>query len=394
MTTPPIIAGFDHGSDEKLLVRHFDEWDRLRQQVGAFGSDKHPSRTVWFLLRHDDVHLALQDPQLFSSRSVIPFSDEDHRWIPEELDPPEHTKYRQLLNPLFSPGRVAALESEIRTFCVELIEGIAPKGSCDLLTDFARLFPTTIFMQLMGLPVEEADQFLSWVHALMHTNAAADPDGAIRSAALMAIMGYLGELIAARQAEPRNDIVSHLVTSSVDGRPLSSDELLETCFLLYMAGLDTVAGMLTYTFRHLAEHPDHQRLARDRPEAIPDLIEECLRRYSIVTTSRVVTRDVDFAGCPMKAGDRIVTPTAAANRDPDAFDRADEFIPDRRPNRHLAFGAGPHRCVGSHLARLELRVALEEWHRRIPAYRIADGAQITQHVGGVAGVDSLPLVWD
>jgi cytochrome P450 len=248
-------------------------------------------------------------------------------------------------------------------------------------------------MRLMGLPVAEAEQFLRWAHELMHTKPDADPDGAVRGGAMTSIMQYLGALISARQAEPLDDIVSHLVTSTIDGRPLTMEELLETCFLLYMAGLDTVAGMLTYTFKHLAEHPAHQELVRTRPDAIEGVVEECLRRYAIVTTSRVVTRDVEFGGCPMKAGDRIVTPTASANRDPAAFERADEFVPDRSPNRHIAFGAGPHRCVGSHLARLELRVALEEWHRRIPSYRIPDGSVIEQHVGGVAGVDRLPLAW-
>lgn len=391
--SPPILSGFDHADDEALLADPFGAWDRLREQYRAFGSDKHPARTVWFLLERDDIHRALQDPVLFSSRSVIPFTDEDHRWIPEELDPPEHTKYRQLLNPLFSPGRVASLEPDIRAFCIQLIEAIAPKGRCDLLADFARLFPTTIFMRLMGLPVEEADQLLRWASELMHTRPADDPDGAIRGAAMMSIATYLGGLIAARRTDPRDDIVTHLVTARIDDRPLTDEELLETCFLLYMAGLDTVAGMLTYTFKHLAEHPEHQELVRSDPASIEGVVEECLRMYAIVTTSRVVTRDVEFAGCPMKAGDRIVTPTASANRDPAEFPDADRFIPDRSPNRHIAFGAGPHRCVGSHLARLELRVALEEWHRRIPQYRIPDGAEIRQHVGGVAGMDALPLEW-
>jgi cytochrome P450 len=390
---PQILPAFDHADDPSLLTDPFGTWDRLRAEHRAFGSDKHPDRTVWFLLNYDDIHRALQDPALFSSRSVIAFTDEDHRWIPEELDPPEHTKYRQLLNPLFSPGRVAALEPTIRAFCIELIENIEQQGRCDLLADFARLFPTTIFMRLMGLPVEEADQLLRWVHELMHTRAELDPDGAIRGGAMLSIMQYLGALIAARQAEPRDDIVSHLVTSTVDDRSLTMEELLETCFLLYMAGLDTVAGMLTYTFKHLAEHPEHQELMRTNPDAIEGVVEECLRMYAIVTTARVVTRDVEFGGCPMKAGDRIVTPTASANRDAAEFDRAGEFDPTRSPNRHLAFGAGPHRCVGSHLARLELRIAVEEWHRRIPEYRIPDGATIEQHVGGVAGVDTLPLVW-
>jgi cytochrome P450 len=285
------------------------------------------------------------------------------------------------------------MEDGIRAFCVELIDKIATGSGCDLQQDFARQFPTTIFMKLFGMPVERADELLAWVGQLMHTNADADPEGAIRGDAITKIMGFLGELIAERQAAPRDDIVSHLTGSTIDGRPLTIEELLEMSFLLYMAGLDTGAGMLSYTFWHLAGHPEDQQLVRDHPAAIPQFIEECLRRYSIVTTARVVTRDVEFAGCPMKAGDRIVASTASANRDPQEFDRGDEFVRDREVNRHIAFGAGPHRCVGSHLARLELRIALEEWHKRIPEYRLADDAIVEQHVGGVAGVDTMPLVW-
>jgi cytochrome P450 len=146
-------------------------------------------------------------------------------------------------------------------------------------------------------------------------------------------------------------------------------------------------------FRHLAERPDDRRTLREHPEKVPDAIEEFLRYYAIVITSRVVTKDVEFAGCPMRAGDRVVLPTPAPSRDPAEFPSPRDFVMDRTPNRHLAFGAGPHRCLGSHLARVELAVAIEEWHRRIPEYRIADGAEIRQHIGGVAGLDSLPLVW-
>jgi cytochrome P450 len=227
----------------------------------------------------------------------------------------------------------------------------------------------------------------------MRTPPESDPDGEIRAGFMLSIAGYLGELLAARRAERRDDIISYLVGCSVDGRPLTDAELMEMCFLLYMAGLDTVAGMIGFMFWHLAEHPDHRRALVADESLIPDAVEEFLRYYSIVNTSRVVTRDADFGGCPMKAGDRAVLPTAAANRDPRAFTDADAFVIDRRPNRHIAFGAGPHRCLGSHLARLELRVALEEWHRRIPEYGIADGATVRQDVSGVSVVENLPLVW-
>lgn len=389
----PVISGWDYEDNPRLRAHHHDEWDRLRNEHPVFGTDKHPERMVWMLLGYDDIHAAMQSPKLFSSRQVSPFRDEDHQWIPEELDPPEHTKYRQLLNPYFSPGPTRALEPAIRQYCVELIDEITATEGCDLMVDFARRFPTVIFMRILGLPVEQADTLLEWVIGLMHTLPADDPDGSIRGGHMTTIYTYLTDLFEQRRKEPKDDLVSKLLEDQIDGRPLTDEELGEIGFLLYMAGLDTVAGMLGYTFKHLAEHPELQQLVRDKPARIPDVVEELLRYYGIVTTGRVVTEDTEFAGCPMKAGDRIATPFASANRDGGEFPDADKFIVGRPSNRHLAFGAGPHRCLGSNLARLELRVAIEEWHKRVPTYRVKEGAELTQHIGGVAGLDRLPLTW-
>jgi cytochrome P450 len=210
---------------------------------------------------------------------------------------------------------------------------------------------------------------------------------------IMAMSEYMNAVLDERRLVRQDDIVSYLLDIEVDGRPLDDDELRQICTLLYAAGLDTVAGQLGYTFLHLAREDEHRRLVTEHPDRIPAFVEEALRMYSIVTTNRIVTRDVDFAGCPMRAGDRVLLSIPAADRDPREFPGADRFDVNRRNNRHLAFAAGPHRCLGSHLARLELRIALEEWHRRIPEYRVADGAEPQFHVGGVAGVDNLPLVW-
>ena len=383
-------------SDPALLTDPFGTLDDLRSRHRAFYNATSP-QAAWVLLRYDDIHEAFQRYDVFSSQGCLdPPGDEPRVFpplIPEELDPPEHTKYRRLLTPLFTPGRIEALEPSIRTHCVSLIEGFAATGRCELVGQFARRYPTIIFMRLMGLPVEDADTFLDWADGLMHGNAANDPDGAKRMAAAVDIYGYLGTLMADRRAEPRDDIVSYLLTCEVDGRPLEDQELLQIAFLLYMAGLDTVAGALGYMFRHLADEPELRRRLASDGDAVAATVEELLRAYSIVTPVRVVTGDIEFAGCPMRAGDRVLLPTLSANRDRDEFDGGEDVRIDRHANRHIAFGAGPHRCLGSHLARLELRIALEEWHRRIPDYHVAEGAELRQHVGGVAGYDRLPLAW-
>ena len=391
----PVFPHFNHENDAAMVREYPAIWDTLRHDGHAFRGDA-AGWEIWYLLGFDDQREAFQKSDLFSSRVVSPFIEEKEQmaWIPLTLDPPEHQKYRRLLNPWFSEATAKEITPRVRERCIELIESFCAAGRCDLVTDFARLFPTTIFMKIMGLPVEESVKFLGWIDQLMHTSDAADPDRSLRTGAQQQITQYLSELVNARRKDPRDDLVTYLTRATVDERPLTDMELLAISFLLYMAGLDTVAGMLTYIFHHLAENPSHRTKLREHPETIPDAVEEFLRYYAIVTTSRFVTSDVEFAGCPMHAGDRVVLPTAASGRDPKQLDHADRFIIDRPQNRHLSFGAGPHRCLGSHLARVELVVAIEEWHKRIPDYRIEAGAKITQHVAGVAGLDTLPLVWD
>jgi cytochrome P450 len=210
---------------------------------------------------------------------------------------------------------------------------------------------------------------------------------------IMAMAEYMNTVLDERRAARRDDIVSYLLDIEIDGRALDDTELQQICTLLYAAGLDTVAGELGYMFLHLATHPDDRRLVTEEPSRIPAFVEETLRVYSIVTTNRIVTRDAEFAGCPMKAGDRVLLSIPAADRDPLEFSDAATFDMNRAGNRHIAFAAGPHRCLGSHLARLELQIAVEEWHRRIPEYSLGDDAEVTFHIGGVAGVDTLPLEW-
>jgi cytochrome P450 len=385
--------GFDHATSPELLGGSFGGWGRLRAEGRAFRSDIGGSYDLWYLLRYEDIRAALQEYELFSSRSVQYLGDSPQRMLPEELDPPEHAKYRRLLNTPLAPNAIRARTEQIRLFCVSLIEDIAPRGECDFLTDFAQRFPTTIFMDLMGLPADKTAEFIARAQTVLHLTGDQDPDFSRRAAAAIEIIADIGAAVASRRAEPRDDLISGLVSSTVDDRLLTDDELYQLGFLLYLAGLDTVANVLTYSFRYLAANPGLRRLLRSEPDRIPDAVEEFLRYFSIASTVRVVTRDTEFAGCPMKAGDRVVLPTASAGRDANQYPDPDEFRLDRFPNPHLAFGAGPHRCAGAHLARLELRIALEEWHRRIPDYELVADWPVTEYVGAVAGLTALPLRW-
>ncbi|OLT37361.1 cytochrome [Actinomadura sp. CNU-125] len=362
--------------------------DELREQCPAARSESRNG--FWMLTRYEDIVAAYKDPEAHSSRAISVIDPNPaYQWIPVMLDPPEHTTWRRLLRPLFTPARAAAMEGAVRRQCVALIEGLLDGGSCDFVTDFARRFPTTVFLEFMGLPVERLEEFLEWEYAILHP----PPDGGGRAEAMANVTVCFRELIAERRADPRDDIVSAAIAFEPDGRPVTDDELLQLCTLLFLAGLDTVAAQLSYAFWHLAGNgADRARIIAE-PEIVPDAVEELLRAYSLVLPARKLTGDSDAHGCPMREGDMLMLPLMMANRDPRVFDDPETVDFDRPDNRHIAFGAGPHRCLGSHLARLEMRIALEEWHRRIPDYRVPDGARPMEHASLVLGLDTLPLAW-
>lgn len=352
----------------------------------------------WVFTDHEAILDGLQHPEHFSNAVMVPIEpDPQYKWIPIMLDPPDHTKWRHVLGLYFSPGRVKRQEAQQRAFAVDLIEKFRAAGSCDFYADFAAVFPTTIFLQIMGLPIDKLDDFLVWEEKILYGTAETDPDRSIAVGAMMEVMGYFGGLIAEKRENPdaRGDgIVSHAIEWEIDGeKPSESDLLSCMLLLLFMAGLDTVAAQLSYTFYHLATHPDDRRKLVEDPSRIPLAVEELVRAYPIVQTARIATTDLDFHGCPVKKGDMVAFPLGMANRDPKAHERGGTVDLDAPRPRHFAFGAGPHRCLGSHLARQELTVALEEWHRLIPDYEVADESKVVEHTGGVYSLECLPLRW-
>ena len=386
-----LVRDFDYHSDPAFLADPFAAFDRTRDDR-AFYSVIHGG--YWVLTRADDIREAFQHPEIFSSREFnIPTGVYPRTLRPLALDPPDHGAYRQPLAPLFSPGAVARREPELRTLCRSLIDRFADNGDGDLLVLLARPFPTTVFVSMLGLPVSASETLEQWNHDLLH----AYDDPALRQSAAKHILTYLDDVVAERLAEgpaAAEDVFTLLLRAEVDGRRLTHDELLDYAFTLFMAGLDTVTAVLGFSLHCLAARPDLQARLAAEPALLPAAVEELLRAHSIVNTARVVTTDTSFAGVDMRVGDRVLLATALATRDPNEFDRADEVVLDREHNRHVAFGAGPHRCLGSHLARLELRIALEELLGRVPGFRLATGQPIAIHGGGVLGLDRLPVVWD
>ncbi len=369
---------------------YFERLDQWRESGPVHEGDS--GNRFWLLTEMSDIRAAYQHPGIFSSSAIqCDTPNPDYHLIPEMLDPPEHGTWRKLMGPLFSPGAVEAMETHIRERFEEILDDVAPRGRCDFVADVALRFPNTIFLELMGMPLADADRFQRWETAILHEGSQSTPAA---MAAIGEVYGYFSELISDRRANPGSDIVSKALTWKIDGEPVKHEDLLSFCLLLFQAGLDTVASQLSYAFYHLATTPaDRQRIVDD-PAIIPSANEELLRYYAIVAPGRKVMQDTEITGCPMQAGDMVLLPIASANRDPREFERAHEVILDRPNNRHIAFGAGPHRCLGSHLARLELQVAVEAWHARIPQYEIDPDVPIEEHSAGLIGLNNLPLRWD
>ncbi|MBE9373301.1 cytochrome P450 [Saccharopolyspora sp. HNM0983] len=373
------------------VLSHHRRWDELAATHDGFRSSV--SHGFWVITNGPEIQRALQDWEAFSSKSVTALDpDPKFLWIPEMLDPPLHSRWRRLLGREFSPNAVAAREAEIRAVATGMIDRLSGSGGADVLDTFARRFPTQIFLRLMGLPEEELDVFLEWVHEILHLSYEQDPDRSRQLAAITAVSDYFQEQIALRRTAPKDDLLSRVMTWEIDGEPISDRDLHAFCVLMFNAGLDTVPIAVGWALYHFASHPGQRAAIVADPSLIPTAVEEILRVYSFVVPARKATRDVEVGGCPVKADEMVMLPLVVSNRDPERYANPTEVDLDRTTSNHIAFGSGPHRCLGSHLARLELNVAMQEWHRRIPDYRIAEGQDLEQ-TGNMYGLTSLRLEW-
>ena len=352
-------------------------------------------RGMWIVSRYEDVREVLRSPEVFSSDLVAVDIGQERPLIPLQIDPPEHVHYRRVIDPTLAPREVAPMEPEVRELVVELIDRFAERGSVDVHREFSVPLPCTVFLRLCDLPMADLELLLEWKDNIVRP-AVSDPAGAaaLRRRTGSALYDYFGEEIDRRRKEPGDDLLSRFLVSEVDGRQMSREEMLDICYLFILGGLDTVTSTLDCSFAHLAAHPEQRRALAADPSLSAAAVEELLRLHTpVMQVLRVVKEPVELHGVGMEPGDTVMVMLGAADTDPSEFGAdAGEFSLDRDSNRHLAFGGGPHRCLGSHLARLELRVALEEWHRRIPDYRLADGAELV-YSPGIREIAELPLVF-
>lgn len=344
---------------------------------------------AWVLRRAEDLRALYMDTEHFSNKDFSPFSKligETWNNLPAETDPPMHALYRAFVNPIFTPRAMARLEDRIREYAVDYIEAFKARGSCEFMGDFAFEFPIKVFIDLLGLPHERTKEFLEWEMGLLHNHDLGKIADATRK-----VVGYLREVIEDRRRNPGDDLISYGVQAEIDGRGLTEDELVGFAFNLFIGGLDTVSTHIGLQFRHLALFPEDQATLRASPGQIPAAIEELMRAYPAVTTFRTCSKQTTLKGITFMPGDKVMMSTTLAGRDPAEYDRPNDVILDRHP-KHVSFAYGPHLCVGMHLARREMRIAMEEFLARIPPFRIADGHRQLCHLGMIQPVD-LPLIW-
>jgi cytochrome P450 len=387
---PGLVRPFPYYVGAKTDENAYSFIARIHEGPPVFWSETTSIGSAWVVRRMEDLRAIYLDTENFTVSGGSYFAKMlGETWgnVPSEVDPPLHTSIRSAINPLFIPRRMAELEDRVRHYAREAIARFKDRGNCEIMSEFAFEFPIRVFIELMGLPQEHMEQFLTWEHQLLHALTAEEVATASRE-----VTTYLRAEIDKRRANPTEDFITFGLDVQFEGRGFTDDEMMGYCFSRFVGGLDTVSTNIGHQFRHLAERPDHQRHLRENPELTGDAVEELLRAYASSVTPRRCTRPFEIAGVTMMPDDPVLMATFLGNRDPEEFDNPDDVILHRKP-RHVGFGFGPHMCIGMHLAKRELRIAIEEFLAAIPEFRIAVGESVETWLGGMITPVALPLEW-
>lgn len=392
---PPVAdwaTDFDHQHPD-YAANATEIWDQLRDTCPIAHTERYGG--AWFPTRYDDVAAISKDVEHFSSQGVV--VTEERPDIPAPMgyappitsDPPFHSIARGIMLKFFSPKAIDAWEPIVRESCRRRIADIkamieAGETTIDIAANYSQHIPVSVMADMLDLPREDGELFRRFIHDAMEAPDVSREDEDT-------IDFYLNNHIAARRDNLGDDLISFLCQADIEGMPLLDEHVFGTIALLIIAGIDTTWSAIGASLWHLAQNPDDRKRWIEEPDVQPFALEEFLRFYAPVTMARLIAEDVEVGGCPMKAGEWALLPFPAANRDPEAFEQADEFIIDRARNRHSAFGLGIHRCVGSNLARLEVRIAIEEWMAAFPDFELADASTVMWSSGQVRGPRQLPV---
>jgi cytochrome P450 len=344
----------------------------------------------WFVQRHDLISAIVKKPDVFSAREMqIPRVENPPFMIPLSLDPPVNVPYRNALMPHFSPRAVMALEPKMRAMAGALVDAVAAKSECDFIADISARFPVSVFMEVMGLPLEKLENFRHIADGYFKARTNEELQSMVG-----AIMGIFNELIELRTSDPADDLLSSLIGCDIDGRPVTRDEVLAMCLVLFLGGMDTVTNVIGFSFQHLAGDAALQARLAAEPDRIKDFAEEGLRMFGVIGTPRLVVQDHDAWGVSFRSGEMVLSALWQSGRDPAKATDPDRFDIDRTEKPHLNFSTGPHLCLGHALARAEMRIMAEEWVKRIPSFRLKGVTKHGFRIGTVIGLEKLPLVWE
>ena len=392
ISKPPVedfATDFDH-TDPEWVANPFPIWDDLRERCPVAHTERYGG--AWLPTRYADVSAIAHDTEHFTSRTVVigngrPGEDAPPAPMgvapPISSDPPFHAIARRLMQPAFAPKAIGPYEDFTRKLCARLLDPFVGKSQIDISKDYAEHIPTLVIAHMVGFPQEDEERFREFVHTILE---AVDKPVEERIEDFQPIMEYFEARINEHIEDPRDDLTSFLLNAEIAGQPLAPEHIFGTMVLLIVAGIDTTWSAIGSSLWHLAQHPEEAQRLRDEPELMPLAIEEFLRAYAPVNMARLVKEDFDYNGCPMKKDDWILLSFPAANRDPEVFDDPDQVIIDRKVNRHAAFGLGIHRCLGSNLARMEMRIAIEEFLARFDSFSLADPDDVEFSQGQVRGV--------
>jgi cytochrome P450 len=387
------VVDFDIFQPVGVEKDYFAAWKLLQRPDGpgmvwTFRNGGH-----WIATRGEDIRALWSDAKRLSSDAlaVTPGLGEVMKFIPLQQDPPEHNPFRNAVMRGFGNSHIVALEPQVVAVANDLIDGLIERGGCEFVEDFAEVLPVNIFLTLIDVPLEDRPRLRAFGKQLTR------PDGSMTVEQLRdAADDYLAPYVEARMREPGTDLFSRILSVPINGRAWTQDEARRMCRNLLFGGLDTVAAMMGMVALHLARNIDDQRLLRQQPDLIPAAADELMRRYPTVSVTRNVVEEVEADGITMKVGDLVYLPSVLHNLDPASFESAEEVRFDRSLNavRHTTMGAGPHRCVGAGLARMEVIAFMREWLRRMPEFRIDAESPVVMKGGNVGACAVLPLRWD
>jgi cytochrome P450 len=388
---PPVAdwaTEFDH-LDPRWIEDPFPIWDELRQKCPIAHTERFMG--VYLPTRYADVRAIAYDTEHFSSHKVVVREGDPPRGgaPPITTDPPKHAGAKAVLLPAFTPEAIERHASKTRAICRELVDRIVGKPSCDAALDYAQEIPVRVMAHLIGIPEEDGERFRTWIHEVLELGVT---DNEVLHRANDEMTDYFRAAADKRRDAPGDDLISHLLKARINGNPLSDNHFFGTLRLLLVAGIDTTWSAIGACLWHLASHDADRRRLIAEPELLPTAVEEFLRAYSPVTMAREIVKETRINGTTLQAGEMVLLSFPAANRDPAVFSDADRVVIDRRQNRHAAFGLGIHRCIGSNLARMEIRTALEQWLARIPEFRLDPNAAVRWSEGTVRGPRRIPIL--